>query len=131
MANNQNLDVHLPDSVGTPRIDPFVYGRSRRAVPNGPLDVVSLPLAHSLHSPVYFVLLRGDSNTWDAHFGRNAAAVHAVATVDSDSFAVESCHSSCLAALDIAFFADLVGTKCADGTRWALGPAVAFAGAAV
>lgn len=107
-----------------------MYDRSQHAVPNVPLDVVSLPLDHSLRSPVYFALLRGDSNTWDAHFVHNAAEVHAAATVDSDSFAVESCHSSCLAALDIAFFVDLVGTKCVADMHWVLG-LVAFALAVV
>lgn len=115
---------YLPDNVDTLPIDPFVCGHSQRAVPNGPFDVVSLPLDHSLHSPVYFALLRGDSNTWDANFVHNAAEVHVVATVDSDSFAAESCQPSCLVALDIGFSVDLVGMPYAGGTRWALEPAV-------
>lgn len=86
--------------------------RSRRVALIVPFDVVSQPMGRSLHSSVYFVLLAGDSSTLDAHFAHNAAEVHAVAPVDSDSFAVESCHSSCLVATDIAFSVDPVDSTC-------------------
>lgn len=101
---------YLPDSVDKQPFGPFVCGHSQRVVQIVPFDVVSPPLVHSSRILVYFVWLEGDSNTLDAHFGHNAVEVHAVVPVDSDSFAVESCHSSCLAVTDIAFSEDLVDT---------------------
>lgn len=121
------ITICSPDSVDRQPIGPFECDRNQRVAPIAPFDVVSLQMVHSWRILVYFVLLVGDSNTLDAHFGRNAAEVHAAAPVDSDSFAVESCHSSCPVATDIAFFVDPVDRSCAADKQLALVPAFALA----
>lgn len=107
-ASNDSASVRL-SCVDTVHSDPFAHGHSRHAVSADPADVVSSHLDRSQHMIDCLAGLVALPDTLDAlHFVNNAVAV--IFAAFAESVADLNCHklvvaSSCLVALEIAFFA--------------------------